>query len=157
MNKNNIKKLVIVIIIVACLISLYFLLNFLTKSGKNEYSEYLKDYKVNEYIPTYIDDESMVKIYLNDYIQTMYNDVEEAYDLLDNDYKAQKFSNIESYKRYVNNLNYSTYDVESYFKVSNEGYTIFGVYDRNGNFYAFKTKGVMQYSVFLDEDTVEIW
>ena len=31
------------------------------------------------------------------------------------------------------------------------------VYDNNGNFFAFKTKGVMQYSVYLDDYTVEIW
>lgn len=157
MDKKETKQLIILVVIILCFIGLYFLLSFLTKKNKVEYSEYLKNYEVNEYIPTYVSDEAMAKIYLNDYIHTMYYDIEEAYNLLDSEYKEKKFKNIEDYKKYVNNLKYSTYDVASYFKVDSGGYTIFGVYDRNDNFYAFKTKGVMQYSVFLDEDTVEIW
>lgn len=157
MNKKETKQLILLIIIILVFVGLYFLLSFLTKKDEFKYEEYLKNYKVNEYIPTYVSDEAMAKIYLNDYIHTMYYDVEEAYNLLDSEYRTKKFKNIDDYKKYVNTLNYSTYDVESYFKTDSGGYTIFGVYDRNNNFYAFKTKGVMQYSVYLDEDTVEIW
>ena len=151
------KQLIILAAIILCFVGIYFLLKFVTKKDKVEYSGYLKDYQVNEYIPTYVSDEAMAKIYLNDYIHTMYYDVEGAYNLLDSEYRAKKFKTIDEYKKYVKSLKYSTYDVASYFKVNSGGYTIFGVYDRNDNFYAFKTKGVMQYSVFLDEDTVEIW
>mgnify|MGYP003293480765 CR=1 FL=1 len=34
--------------------------------------ESLKNYKVNEYIPTYVSDEAMARIYLNEYIYNMY-------------------------------------------------------------------------------------
>ena len=157
MNKKDTKQLIILAVVILCFVGLYFLIKFVTKKDKVEYSEYLKDYEVNEYIPTYVSDEAMAKIYLNDYIHTMYYDVEGAYNLIDPEYRSKKFKTINEYKKYVETLNYSTYDVASYFKVDSGGYTIFGVYDRNDNFYAFKTKGVMQYSVFLDEDTVEIW
>ena len=33
---------------------------------------------------------------------------------------------------------------------------VYGVYDTNGNMFVFKTNGVMQYSVYLDDYTVEI-
>ena len=157
MNNNPIKQIILAIVVILVFIMLYFLLNKLTSKKNNDYEEFLKDYEVNEYISSYVTDEDMVKIYLNDYIHTMYYNVEEAYYLLDEEYRIKRFGSIENYKNYVYSLDYTTYDMVSYYKKSVDGYIIFGVYDQNGNFYAFKTKGVMQYSVYLDDNTVEIW
>ena len=99
----------------------------------------------------------MAKIYLNDYIHNMYYDIESAYNSLDIEYRNKRFGTIENYKNYVYSLGYSSYTLSSYYKKDVSGYIIFGVYDNNGNFFAFKTKGVMQYSVYLDDYTVEIW
>ena len=117
---------------------------------------YLKNYEFNEYIPTYISDEDMAKIYLNDYIQKMYYDVETAYNLLDEEYRNKKFGGIENYKKYINSLPNSNYKLSTYYRYEKKGYIIFGVTDQNSNMYIFKTKGVMQYKVFLDDSTVEI-
>lgn len=157
MNENPIKKIVVVVIIALILSGLYILLKELTKDDSLEYEEYLKDYNVNEYISTYISDEDMAKIYLNDYVHNMYYDLNYSYNLLDEEYRNKRFGSLENYRNYVISLNYRTYNVEKYYKKEVDGYIIFGIYDQNGNFFAFKTKGVMQYSVFLDEDTVEIW
>ena len=99
----------------------------------------------------------MAKIYLNDYIHNMFYDVEKAYNLLDEEYRLEKFGSLDNFKIYVNNLEYSTYVLSRYYKKDTNGYIIFGVYDKNGNFFAFKTKGVLQYTVYLDDYTVEIW
>ena len=157
MNEFPIKNIVIVVIIVIVFTGAYLLLSRLIKNDSLEYEEYLKDYQVNEYIATYVSDEDMAKIYLNDYIHNMYYDLETAYNSLDREYRDKKFGNINNYRNYIATMNYSTYNVVTYYKKEYMGYIIFGVYDQNGNFFAFKTKGVMQYSVFLDEDTVEIW
>lgn len=153
---NNIKKISIVLIILLLLIIAYIVVDKLTSNDSLEYEEYLKNYEVNEYISTYISDEDMATIYLNDYIYTMNSDVEKAYNLLDEEYRNKKFGSLDSYKEYVNSLNNENYTLSRYYKSGNDKTIIFGVYDNYGNFYAFKTHGVMQYSVFLDNDTVEI-
>lgn len=156
MKDNNIKNIITVIIIVLIFTGVYLLLKHLNRDDSLQYEEYLKDYDVNEYIATYVSDEDMAKIYLNDYIHNMYYDIEKTYNSLDEEYRNKKFGSLDNYKNYVNSLNYPTYTLDKYYKKEANSYIIFGVYDTNGNFFAFKTKGVMQYKVYLDEDTVEI-
>ncbi len=153
---DNKKKLFIIIIIVLVITLLYFLIRYLTRDDSLEYEEYLKDYEVNEYISTYVSDEDMARIYLNDYIYNMNLDVDESYNLLDEEYRNKKFGSLDAYKEYVNSLELSSRTISKYYKKDTGKYIIFGVYDNNNNFYAFKTNGVMQYSVFLDDYTVEI-
>lgn len=154
-NKRNLKTIIVIIIVIIVLFSLYFLLNYLFKDEEKSYT-YLKNYKVNEYIPTYVSDQDMAKIYLNDYINNMYTNIEAAYNLLDEEYKNKKFGSLDNYKKYVSSLTYSSYKISTYYKYNKEGYVIFGVTDENSNTFIFKTNGVMQYSVFLDNYTVEI-
>lgn len=156
MKDNRLKSIILIVVIVLLFIGAYLLLKYLNKDDSLEYEEYLKDYKVNEYIATYVSDEDMAKIYLNDYVHNMYYDVEKAYNLLDEEYRTKRFGSLDSYKNYVNSLNFSTYILDRYYKKEANTYIIFGVYDQNGNFFGFKTEGVMQYKVYLDEDTVEI-
>ena len=116
-----------------------------------------KTYDVNEYTNINISDEDMARIYLNDYISRPVNDIRGSYYLLDEEYRNLRFGNVESYMEYINSLNHSHHNVVSYYKKEVGDYTIYGVTDEDGNFFAFKTKGVMQYIVYLDEDIVEIW
>ena len=157
MKNKSVRNMIIIALDILIFTGVYFLLKFLTQDNSLGYDNYLKNYEVNEYIPTYVTDEDMAKIYLNDYIHNMYFDTNVAYNLLDEEYRNKKFGSFENYQNYVYSLNYSTYEMERYYKTSKDGYLIFGVYDKNGNFFAFKTKGVMQYTVYLDDYTVEIW
>ena len=156
MKNNPIKTFIIIGVIILIFFLSYQLIKKLTTDDSLDYSEFLKNYEVNEYIATYVSDEDMAKIYLNDYIHNMYYDVENAYSLLDEEYRNKKFGSLESYKAYVKSLNFRTYTLDRYYISSDDGYLTFGVYDNNGNFYAFKTNGVMQYKVYLDDYTVEI-
>ena len=157
MNKNPIKYGMIIAAIVLIFVGAYFIISKITEDDSLGYEEFLKNYEVNEYIASYVSDEDMAKIYLNDYIHNMFYDVEKAYNLLDDEYKTKKFGSLDNFKVYVDSLEYSTYVLSRYYKKDTDGYIIFGVYDKNGNFFAFKTKGVLQYTVFLDDYTVEIW
>lgn len=157
MNNKNVKLVIYIVFIMVIFTIVFIVLNNLLKNKEKGYDEYLKNYKVNEYIPTYVSDEDMAKIYLKDYIHNMFYDIEAAYDSLDTEYKNKKFGSLDNYKKYVYSLNNTSYVVSSYYKKDKNGYIYFGVYDTFGNTYVFKTKGVMQYSVFLDEETVEIW
>lgn len=157
MNKNPIKYGIIIATIIIVFVGAYFIISKLTEDNSLDYEEFLKNYEVNEYIASYVSDEDMAKIYLNDYIHNMFYDVEKAYNLLDEEYRNKKFGSLDNFKVYVDSLEYSTYVLSRYYKKDIDGYIIFGVYDKNGNFFAFKTKGVMQYTVYLDDYTVEIW
>ena len=153
-NSNPVKNLIIFIVILASFSITYILIDKFTE--KEEKIIYLKNYEVNEYIPTYISDEDMAKIYLNDYVYKMYSNPEEAYNLLDEEYRNEKFGSLEKYIDYVYSLQYDVYTLTKYYKQEKNGYIIFGVYDKNDNLYIFKTKGVLQYKVYLDDYTVEI-
>ena len=65
MNKKDIRLAIILAIIVLTLFGIYTIIK---KSGnsRGEPTNYLKNYGVNEYIPTYVSDANMAKIYLND-------------------------------------------------------------------------------------------
>lgn len=155
MNNNSVKNIVIIVIILLIFSGTYVLLKNFTNKKENQ-DIYLKNYKVNEYINTYITDEEMARIYLNDYIRNMKYDIDKAYDLLDDEYRQEKFGTIENYKKYVNNLKYTSYTLTRYYKQERNDTIIFGVYDNHDNLFIFKTNGVMQYKVYLDDYTVEI-
>ena len=153
-NKPEIRNIIILIFILVIFSTLYIVMDKIF--NKEESFVYLKNYEVNEYIPTYVSDQSMARIYLNDYIYTMYTDIEKAYQLLNEDYRNKKYGNIDNFRNYVKSLSYESYIMDEFY-VNDKGiYKIFGVYDTNGNVFIFKTNGVMQYEVYLDEYTVEI-
>lgn len=120
---------------------------------------YLKNYKVNEYIPVYIEEADMVIKYLNDFKNSMINNVEYSYNLLNKKYREKRFGSLDNYVKYINNiLSTSTFTMEvDVYKVIRDGkYKYFDVYDINGNHYIFKELSIMNYEVFLDNYTVEI-
>jgi len=154
-NNKEFKNVVIFAIILLGFVGAYIILDkYFNKEEVDK--EFLKNYEVNEYIPTYISDEDLTKIYLNEYVHIMYSDVERAYELLDTEYKEKKFGSLDAFKGYVNSLTYSNYKLDRFY-VDNKGkYIIYGAFDTNGNIFIFKTNGVMQYTVYLDDYTVEI-
>lgn len=154
MNDSSKKTLVVLIIGIIIVGILYLCLNKIFNK-KNE-DVFLKNYKVNEYIPMYISDQSKAEIYLSDYTKIMHSDINAAYNLLDSSYREKKFGNIASFENYVYNLRASVYKVDKYYIKTEGKYEIIGVYDNNGNLFIFKTNGVMQYNVLFDETTVEI-
>ena len=154
-DNKEIRNVIIFGVILLVFVGIYLLLDkYLTKEEVDQ--EFLKNYEVNEYIPTYISDEDLTKIYLNEYVHIMYSDVERAYELLDTEYKEKKFGSLEVFKEYVNSLTYSNYKLDRFYVDTDGKYTIYGAFDTNGNIFIFKTNGVMQYTVYLDDYTVEI-
>lgn len=136
------------IIVVACVVILviYYILSY--DPNRGEYNNYLKNYKVNEYIPVYVNDEEMAKKYFSKYRNIINSDASEAFNLVDEEYRKNKFNNnIENFKSYIRSLNINNVNVDRYYKTTESEYEVFGVYDTNGNLYKFKTKGVMQFIV----------
>ena len=153
-NKSNLIKIVVFVGTTVIILLILFLV-FKPAKDQKKYIE-LKNYKSNEYIPTYVSSEDMAKIYFNDYTYYMKYDIEKSYELLSYDYKKSKFSSFNDYKSYVINFINKNPKLKKFSKTAKNGYIFYRLYLSNGDIITFKTKGVMQYSVYLDDDTVEI-
>ena len=143
---------------------------------KNEWNNIVKISKKSE---------DIVQEYFNEYISCAIENIEEAYKLLDEDYRKEKFNSIDEYKKYLENIKdlldllnvnnrkkyteFSTYEEyeEYYRKFTNVGITEFAInnykdykqyicYDHDGNIYIFNEKYPKDYSVILDTYTIEL-
>lgn len=156
MNKN--KKIGIVILIVLIIVIVIFLLSsmFAKKNdGFKDASEIPtipKKYGSNEYYTLNITLQELCNIYLNDYISLLSTNTIEAYNALDENYRNVKFGNYNNFINYLNAF-YPTISSIDKYKVVGEKYY---VYDKNGNLFIFVTNGIMNYKVYLDDNTVEI-
>jgi len=162
MEKIKPNKYLIVIFIILIVLLIYLLYN----SNKNEKFIYktgedisLKHYKENEYIPVNISYDQMAKIYLQDYVNKIYLYPEEAYSLLDSEYRKIKFPTFESFNEYIEeimSMQLQETQVVKYAITDKSNYRDFDVYDSSDNLFIFREKGVMQYTVFFDRYTVDM-
>lgn len=113
-----------------------------------------KEYNV--YNNKSISDLEMCKYYLEHYIYNVTSNVENAYNLLDEQYRTNRFGNIEVYRAYVNsnldkikNAQLKEYTVTKY-----EDYKQYVCIDNNGNYYLFRETAIMDYTLLLDTYTV---
>lgn len=156
MNKKY-NVITFIIIFILILFSILIVYKFNKKDNENYEEEfnYLKNYQDNEYMPIYINDESMAKIYFNDYKFYLINNIDEAYDLLNPNYRDKRFPSINAFKEYVNNLDLNI-TIDSYEKKELNDKIVFYLYSENKLIIIFSTEGVMQYEVYFDENTVAI-
>lgn len=159
--KNNSKLIIIcsLFIVIFLIIALVFK-DDSSKSINNSNDTIIKEhYNANDIVKVKFSESDIVKKYLSDYRNLMMYDVEEAYNLLNGDYRSAKFSNLDNFINYINEYkSSSTYslEVEKYSKVISNGKRIYDVVDKSGYHYIFKENSIMDYEVFLDDSTVEI-
>lgn len=96
--------------------------------------------------------------YLRDYINTVYNNINDGYNLLDEEYRNKKFANIEDYKNYIElqNINPEIVVLKEYAINEKDGYTQYVCIDANGRNYIFKVTSIMNYTVLLDTYTIDL-
>ena len=155
-NNNNLKNILIIVFFLVCVLAVLFIPKLFKNNDEGVTSlKYIeKDkYKVNEYIPVYVDDMQMSKKYLNDFINYLLKDIDGSYELIDIDYRTNKFNNINEYKQFIYDLKIPVSDsVIEYATYELNGYKYYDIYDKQGNRFIFKTNGVMQYKVLFDLD-----
>lgn len=160
--KKNKKTLIICIILIIIVSIAYHFLTYNPNDNlvyETEQNMFLKKYGVNEYIPVYITEEDMAKKYLNDYKNKMLNSPEDAYEVLNKEYREKRFGSLESFTEYLNEFIGSTnYDMEvDKYQIKNlGGYKYFDIYDNTGDHYIFKEISIMNYEVYLDGYTISI-
>ena len=154
--KNDIKKYVSLVVILSVTIGVLFGIYYLYTSyvnKKNEYKE-VEQYEANQVFPVYITKDQMANIYLSDFASIMMTNPAQADNLLNKEYREKKFASVDNFRNYIKSI--GTPSIKSFAIKNSNGYEYFYIYDTNNNLYIFRTKGVMQYEVFLDETTVEV-
>lgn len=113
------------------------------------------DYNSIEYI--HVTDKVMAKKYFNYYIQTMINEPKKAYELLEQDYREKRFNSEESYQQFVqSNLPFlKQLEIENISVSGENNSKQYTIKDKYGNSYLFKETAVMEYTVQLDDYTLE--
>lgn len=152
MNKkyNIITGIIIVLLFIGSIVGI---LLFYNTVGETEF-EYLKDYKDNEYMPVYISEEKMVKMYYNDFLYYLKSDLNGAYNMLNPEYKKKKFPSFLTFQAYV--LPYYESSLTSYSLVEKNDKRIFYVKLSDGKEVIFATSGVMKYELYFDDTTISI-
>lgn len=98
----------------------------------------------------------MCKYYLEDYIYNVTTNIEKAYELLDEEYRENRFGSLEAYKTYVNsNLeNIKNIKLDEYTTVKYDDYKQYVCIDTEGKYYLFRETAIMEYTLLLDTYTV---
>ena len=115
----------------------------------------------NSYNETYIMQITDYQICLelfNDYKNTIENNPEKAYELLDQEYKIKRFGTLENYLKYINSIKdkLSNAILKEYSIQNGEANNQYICVDQIGNYYIFEQNEMMNYTLKLDSYTIEI-
>lgn len=131
--------------------------NSIQNNFNTEGIEYITKNSHNHYVIHEITDQIMAQYYLYDYGDMVNNNLEKAYELLNENYKEKRFPTYQEYANYIQNSNktYQLLELKSYSVKEKEGYNEFTCQDQYGNTYIFEEKSIMDYTVQLDSYTLE--
>ncbi len=96
--------------------------------------------------------------YVDDFVQTAETDVNKAYELLDEEYKAKKFGTLDNFKRYISNNIEKIYNSspKSYGGNKKADYTEYYYMDTDNDMFIIrKAENKEGYTILLDEYTVK--
>ena len=161
MNKELIKKVLLIILIVGIFILVLF---EASKSNRgytfSDYAQYEAKYKgkINQINYLKVSDSVMSQKYLADFVNLCLIDKKAAYELVDPYYKEKKMSSYNTFSNEISKKNTKVFaesKVVSY-KVSREkDYRLYYIKDADDNEYVFKENGIMNYTVYLDMTTLD--
>ena len=166
MNNLNVNRKIVVVCVLLIIIFSFLLYytkteNKVINEENDNYRNYtrIEKYEANQYIPVYMTESDVVKKYFNDYKNNVIYNPTEAYNMLNKDYREKRFGNYDSYKEYLDeNMSSALYSMEvamySVTIINNKKF--FNVYDKSDFQYIIKENSIMDYEIYLDENTVEI-
>jgi len=118
---------------------------------------FLRNYGINEIIPITITNEQMARMYLADYINLIINNPQQAYGLLEEEYRLREFPSFESFIEHIDSISNQRFygaNLQKYEVRLQGGYRIFNVVDVAGNNFVFREISIMNYEVFLDNNSI---
>ena len=112
----------------------------------------------NTFEYTTISGEDACRMYLRDFVQKELNSPEEAYSMIDEEYKQERFPTFDDYQEYVNgyrtvleNAVLSQYSVEI-----KDDYVEYILVDNYNTSYTVRARGVWDYTILLDNYTIKV-
>lgn len=100
--------------------------------------------------------EDICKEYFNTFKRILLAKPEEAFKLLDEEYRNIKFKNLDNFKDYATNKRKILKGIrlERYYVYEKEDYTQYNLIDQYSNYYIIKETKFMEYTVMLDNYTI---
>jgi len=112
----------------------------------------------NNYTFAVISDETYVRDLFYQYkVQALYTPTL-VYNNLDEEYRNKRFGTLKDLEQYIKNREkmYENIQLDKYQKIVKDDYTQYVCVDKNGNYYIFTEKSVMNYSLILDTYTIDL-
>lgn len=105
-----------------------------------------------------ISDERYATDLFNYYQKNILYNRSRAYELLNSEYKTQKFNSEDAFENYIqeNLTKFAIAKIEKYEKTTNDDYTQYVCMDQNGRYYIFRENNIMDYTVILDTYTIDL-
>lgn len=131
-------------------------LSNMKKLGKDENID-IPQGTYNNFEYEYINNVKQMEIYLEDFVFEIFNNIENAYNLLNEEYRLQRFGNINEFVEYITekqnqirNIKIVQYSVED----ETESKVYKGT-DEYGNYYHIIENAYMEYEIILDNYTMQ--
>lgn len=125
-----------------------------------EYStniEVIENNEYNEIQYENLDEYAIISNFMTKLTNEIVYDIDNSYNLFDEEYKELKFNTLDKYKEYINNnmKNILSSSIKKY-KINNyENYTEYICIDQNGNYYIFNETAPMKFTLKLDSYTID--
>ncbi len=99
-------------------------------------------------------EEDMVKEYFNKLKNDIEIDSNHLYNILNSEYKQKRFSNIEDFNKYIQDIKKKNIELKEYsFDEENNMYIC---KDQLGMYYIFDAENILEYTVILDDYTIDL-
>lgn len=121
-----------------------------------EYDEPVASNSFNSFQYKDISEEELVNKYFADYKRQLTGNIENAYNLLNNEYRDNKFQTLENFEAYIKTRNLTGAYLSQYNIYNFDDYTQYVCIDQNGDYYIFNIEKLMKYNVMLDTYSIQL-
>lgn len=163
MNNNSFSKSIWigVFIVLIFIIIMVGVLKSRNRNSTYEYVKYNQKYEGKENQINYkeISETKVAQMYLADYVNIILTDMPKAYSLVDDYYKENVLETFSKFNKRVENMKTPLFISAKLKEVSVQKYNgnrIYYVKDAADNVFVFKEVSIMNYTVYLDTDTLDI-
>lgn len=110
----------------------------------------------NTYQVTPISKNNTAERYFDVFLDYLKYDTQKSYELLDTQYRQQKFGSVNEYIKYVNDNKLKDITLKAYKIYKYTDYNQYVCIDNKDRYYIFNEKGVMNFTTLLDTYTIDI-
>lgn len=130
----------------------------MNKKDINISTEPIKANSYNSKIKINATETYILSQYFSEYRTKMINDTKKAYELLNKEYREQKYGSYEKFEEYIKNSqeNILYASIDKYQVTEHEGIKEYICVDTNGKYYIFMENDITNYEVVLDTYTIDL-